>query len=999
MCASERGEPAGDLPNRGGSVALVLLLLLALAASGTAQAQGTLAGTVVDPASEFPVIGASILVIGTTRGAATDLDGNFRIEDLRAGDYTVRVSYVGYQTKEFTGINVRNGQVTRLDVELEEAVLGAENEVVVVGDRPLIDVEQAESAYVITEDEIASRPVRDVQDVIANQAGVTRDPTGLYIRGGRATETGYIVDGVSAKDPLAGTGFGLDLGANALGEVEVSTTGADASQGDATSGVVSIRTREGTDEFEVSLAVQRDDFGFNDDWESTFREDNVEVSVAGPILPGRLRFFASGQTNLSDGFERTITTPDSTFSSVPDQVESSLIEGDFWAPRRGNRWNGLGKLVYLPRAGMKLVGSYQRSIALNQNTRMLQVTGNDAVVQPGFQYAFALQPDAANTYTQDANLAYLLWTHAVGQRSIYEVQVSRLFTRLRADANGRDWRPDNVDSELDPSSIPGFPGDVFGNPGGNVPSDTALFVLPGPGFFNNGGVATDWHDHFAEQVTARAEFTRFTASEAYELTLGGEFTLNDYQWIDISRPWVGAPIQLPDGSFTQSNRLGQSADIWRVKPRRGALFTQHRFRYNGLIASVGARFESWATGDYVDDLVEAEAFTIPESIRQAYLGETASLFGMRWKARLLPKLNVSFPIRENQVLFFSYGHSMRLPHPTYVYTNLDPFYQDRSFFSDLGNPNLDPEIDVAYELGVRNQITANDALNVTAFWRDKFDFITVASVTVPDATGRETNRALRVNGDFARVRGIEVAYTKRVGSWFLGQFSGSYSRATGLSSTNNDALQDLIQDGNTDNTFETPLAWDRPLDLKTSVTLSHDEDQPLLGVPGLNRVRLFVQTTFRSGQRYTPVEFVGRERNPFTGERDWRPIYERSDDPALRFSETGKPWWWFDVRAERRIGLGGSDLLLTLEVENLFNQQNSVIVNPVTGEAYPEVDVPEGMDPDVYFASLRDDPAYDVPTTMRDPRYEDPNTSGLPPFNPARFLTPRHVVFGLSYKF
>ncbi len=971
--------------------ALAVLALLLLAAV-PAWAQGAIAGTITDPDSGFPVISASILVIGTTRGAATDLDGNFRVEGLRAGDYTLRVSFVGYQTKEFTGIAVQDGETTRLDIELQEAVLGSENEIVVVGDKPLIDVERAESAYTITQEQIASRPVRDVQDVISNQAGVTQDPTGLYIRGGRATETGYVVDGVSAKDPLAGTGFGLDLGANALGEVEVITTGADASQGDATSGVVSIRTKEGTDTFQAALGVQRDNLGFNDDWSSTFNEDNYELSLGGPILPGRLRFFLSGQGNIADGFERTITTADSTFSSVPTQVESSLIDADVWAPRRGNRWNGLGKLVLLPKPGMKLVGSYQRSIAINQNTRMLQVTGNDAVISPGFQYAFALQPDRANTYTQDSNLSYLEWTHAVGPQSIYEVQVSRLFTRLRSDANGRDWRPDNVDSELDPGSIPGFPGNIFGNPG-DIPADTALFVLPGPGFFNNGGVATDWHDHFAEQLTARAEFTRFTASEAYELTLGAEATLNDYQWIDIARPWVGAPIQLPDGTFTQSNRLGQSSDVWRVKPRRTAFYTTNRFRYNGLIASVGARFEAWAAGSYVDDLVADSAFTIPATIRESYQDETTSIFGLGWKARLLPKLNVSFPIRDNQVMFFSYGHSMRLPHPTYVYANLDPFYQDRSFFSDLGNPNLDPEIDVAYELGVRNQITADDALNVTAFWRDKFDFITVASVSIEDPTGRETNRALRVNGDFARVRGIEVSYTKRAGAWFLGQFSGSYSRATGLSSTNNDALQDLIQDGNTDNTFETPLAWDRPLDLKASVTLSHNETEPLMGIPGLNRIKLFVQTTFRSGQRYTPVEFVGNERNPFTGERDWRPIYERSDDPALRFSESGKAWWWFDLRAERRIALGGSDLLFTMEVENLFNQQNSVIVNPVTGEAYPQVDA--GTD----FTALRGNPDYDVPTSLRDPRFEDPNTGGLPPFNPARFLTPRHVVFGLSYRF
>ena len=51
---------------------ILLAALAALGASGPAAAQGAISGTVVDPATEFPVIGASVLVIGTTRGAATD---------------------------------------------------------------------------------------------------------------------------------------------------------------------------------------------------------------------------------------------------------------------------------------------------------------------------------------------------------------------------------------------------------------------------------------------------------------------------------------------------------------------------------------------------------------------------------------------------------------------------------------------------------------------------------------------------------------------------------------------------------------------------------------------------------------------------------------------------------------------------------------------------------------------------------------------------------------
>lgn len=962
----------------------LLLALTSLLLAAPALAQGRLAGTVTDAELGDPLPGVNVLVLGTSQGAATDLDGRFAIAGLRAGEYTVQVSYIGYETRQYTGIAVRNGETTTLDVELAPAVLAGE-EVVVVGEKPLIDVEQSSSAMTIGREEIAAAPVREVQQVVASQAGVVRDPTGLYIRGGRADETGFLVDGVSAKDPLAGTGFGLDLGANAFAEVEVTTGGVGADVGDATSGVVSVTTRDGTDAFHGSFSHKRDNLGFNDDWGSTWNEEVYEGTLSGPILPGTLRFFASGQVRLSDDFTR--------FTSVPDQLHSSLYDTEFWMPRADNRWAGLGKLTWLPRPGMKLQGSYQRSLTVNQNTRMLQVTGNDDTIRPGYQYAFALQPDNANTFTHDNNVAYLKWTHVIGNQSFYELQASRLFTRLRADANGRDWRPDNVDSELDPETLGEYPGRLFVDENGDPVDPNVLFVLPGPGLFNNGGIATRWHDHFAEETVLKGTYTRFTANRGYELSAGFDVKLNDYQWIDVIRPWIGAPIITAEGDTTRSNRLGEASDVWRVKPRRAALFVQNQFRYRGLIANLGLRSEFWAPGAYVDDLVADSVYTIPGVIREAYLGETVGLLGLRWKARLLPKVRVSFPVRENQVLFFNYGHSMRLPHPTFLYTNLDPFYQDRSFFGDLGNPNLNPEVDISYEIGFRNQITSDDALTVTAFWRDKFDFITVASVAVRDATGRETQRALRVNGDFARVRGLEVSYVKRIGQWFRGQINASYSRATGLSSTNNEALQQLIQEGNVDNTFETPLAWDRPLDVKASTTFTYDRGRPLFGVPGLNRFRLYVSSTFRSGQRYTPVRFVGNEVNPFTGERDWRPIYETVEDRALRFSEVGAPWWWFDLSLQRSIDVAGQDLNLTLEVTNLFNQQNAVLINPVTGRAYP--DVAPGTD----FAALRGNADYDVPGNLRDPRYEDPNTSGLPPLNPARFLPQRHVLLGLSFEF
>ncbi|GIV60454.1 MAG: hypothetical protein KatS3mg043_1543 [Rhodothermaceae bacterium] len=962
---------------------LACLFLLHLAAVPV-FAQGRIAGTVRDAATGEPLIGVNLIVVGTTSGAATDADGRYVIENLRPGEYAVKVSYIGFETKLFTGIQVRDGRTTPLDVTLQEAVLSTEEEIVIVGEKPLLDVEQSTSAYTIGRDQLDAAPLRNVQEAVATQAGVLQDPTGLYIRGGRAYETGFIVDGVSAKDPLAGTGFGLDIGSNAFSEVEVTTGGLGAEVGDATSGVVSVETQTGGDTFAGFFSHKRDHLGFNDEAASNFNEEIYEFNLGGPIVRGKLRFFVSGQVQLSDGFTRHVATP--------RQVRSSLVDTDFFSPRTGNRWNGLAKLTYDLRPGMRVQASYQRSLTINQNTRMLQVTGNEAVIQPGFQYAFILQPDNANTYAHDNIIAYARWSHVLNERSFYDVQLSRLFTKLRADANGRRWRPENVSTELDPESIVTYPANLFVDENGDPIDPNALFVLPGPGLINNGGIATRFHDHFAEEITLRATYTRFSTDKNNRLNVGLEAKFNDYQWIDVIRPWVGAPIGGDEG--TRTGRLGESADIWRVRPRRGALFGTYQLRYRGLIANAGLRFEYWAPGRYVDRLVDDPLAPILDGVRQAYKNETVKLLGLRYKFRLLPKVRVSFPIQENRVLFFNYGHSTKLPHPTFVYTGLDPFFQDRSFFADLGNPNLDPEVDISYELGLRNQFSQNDVLNLTFFWRDKFDFITVENVVVKDPTGRDVTRAFRVNGDFARVRGVEVSYLKRIGDWFQGQLSGSFSRATGLSSTNNDALQDFLANGDIENTFETPLAWDRPLDLKASVTFTHERDRPLLGIPGLNRFRVYLASTFRSGQRYTPAVFRGREVNPFTGEADWRPVYEIVSDPEKRFSEVGEPWWWFDLNLQRSVALAGTDLVFSLEITNLFNQQNSVIINPVTGKAYPDVD-PETTD----FTQLRDNPDFDVPAGTRDPRYEDPETSGLPPFNPARFLPQRHIMLGVSFRF
>lgn len=974
--------------------------LFVLIASSSAFAQtGGIKGVITDAETGETLIGATVLITGTSFGTATGIDGDYEIDNIRPGEYSVRITYIGFETVLLTAIKVEAGEFTQLDYKLKPKVLTSGEEIVVIGERPIFDVEKSTTSSTISRKDIEAAPVRKVEDAVSLQSGVIKDPTGLYIKGGRAYETGYVVDGVSAQDPLAGTGFGLDLGANSFSNIEVITGGVGAEYGDVTSGVVSVKTRNGGDTYEGSFSHKRDNFGSNVmDHQANYFQDIYEFSIGGPgvlaekilpklglDLPGKITFYATAQVALEDGYTKLSA----------DQIQSSIVGSDFWSPRQGNRWNGMMKLTYNIKPGMRLQAAYQRSLTINQNTRMLQITGADTQVQPGFQFAFSNGfLDNANTYTHDSNLSYLKWTQTLSTSSFYEVQVSRLFTQLRADANGRNWRPDIVDGEFDPESIVTFPGDEFEG------TDDFTYILAGPGYFNNGGIATLWHDHFAEEITVRSSYTKLFGGQENQLVIGFESKFNDYQWIDITRPWIGAPIRIDENTVSETFRVGENFDAWRVKPKRGALFITDKIRYNGLIANIGGRFEYWAPGRYVDERVE-EALdpnvfsTIPTFVAEEYQEDSKEILGLRYKFIFLPKINVSFPVRENQVLFFNYGHSARIPHPSFVYAGLDPFFQDQSDLPSLGNPNLNREVDISYEIGLRNQITSNDALNISAFWRDKYDFVTSQSIRVNDVDGRPVTKAFRINGDYARSRGVEISYLKRYKDLLRGQLSVTYSRAEGLSSTNDDNLSGISGSQNVGNNIETPLAWDRPFDIKGNITFTHARENGILDSPVLNDFQLFLSAVWRSGARYTPYERVGTERNPITGEENWRPIYEQVDDPSQRYSEVGPAWFYMDFNLQKWFTIGETRISTFLEISNILNNKSAVVINPVTGEGYKTYPSDQSE-----LVALRDDRSYDVPNSVRDPRYLDPTDNGLPRYeNPANFLQQRHIVFGLSINF
>jgi len=939
----------------------IYLILTLLVLNESLLAQGTLSGTITDKATKEGLIGATVLLIGTYKGAATDFNGKYTIKDIKPGDYSIRISYVGYKEKIFNGIRIpKDGSIT-LTTALDEQTNELES-VEIIGEKPTVDLESGKSEVRISAGDIKEMNVRNVQDITAMQAGVTQSPDGLQIRGGRVYETQYLVDGINAADPLAGTGFGTEVSSGSIQDVTVMTGGGDAEY-NSNSGTIVTKIKEGGDQFTVGGRWQRDNFGINKLKGTAWNTDLAELSIGTPI-PGtkkKLTLFTSANVGFTSDY----------FGYYAKQQKSSLMDNNtFWSPRQDNKWSNTFKLTYNIGYGTKISLTNQHSISVNQNTRTLQIIGFDQIMVPGFQYAFAQQMDNATTYTHRSNLTALNIRHSINKQWKLDATIGRLFTRLRADANGRPFRDQTLDKVYDPDAIITDPVSIFNNPRSN--SESVLYVLPSAGFNNNGGISTLWHDHHYEEYTFKAKLTYLSTTKIHFASIGFEHKSQNMQWIDVSRPWVGAPIKLADGTFTPSSRIGQSNDVWTVKPQNGAIFGQDEIKYKGIIAVVGARFEYWAPGKFADQAIDNPYTFIAQTNRDEYKKQTSKLFGVRWKARFLPKVRVSFPVTENNVLYFNYGHSLRLPHPRFMYAGLDTNYQNRVSGSNAGNPNLNPEVAVSYELGIKSQITKDFSATLTAFYKDQFDFIVNRTAEIIDPRlGQEfVDRVISINQDYARVRGVEVGFNYRLSKQLRTTFNAAYQVATGKSNTAQESLLQIRQTGQVNTTKEQYLAWDRPWDVKGSVIYTPDSTVKLFNVP-LNKFRFFLFTTWKSGLRYSPFQPAGQNDLG-------RTIYELV--PNSQFTKIGASWFWTDLSITRDFYFSKKvKAFFSIEIKNLFNNNNAQLVNPVTGRAYSDGD--------------------GLPFEQRDPKYTDPNTSGLPPSNPARYLQPRQILYGIGFNF
>ncbi|MFQ6618589.1 MAG: carboxypeptidase-like regulatory domain-containing protein, partial [Fidelibacterota bacterium] len=234
---------------------LLSLLIFAVPVFLYAGTTGKIAGKVTDKSTGEPLPGANVVIVGTDMGAAADIRGEYYILNVPVGKYSVRVSMMGYNPITATNVAVTIDHTTSLDFALEPTVLEAQ-EIVVVAERPMIQKDNTMTRQFISSEQIEEFPMDSFTDIVSMQAGAV----GANIRGGRASGTIIVVDGISLQDPMTGYGIGaggyrglggadaslaVDLPDFAFEEIEMVTGGFNAEYGNAQDAILNIATKEG----------------------------------------------------------------------------------------------------------------------------------------------------------------------------------------------------------------------------------------------------------------------------------------------------------------------------------------------------------------------------------------------------------------------------------------------------------------------------------------------------------------------------------------------------------------------------------------------------------------------------------------------------------------------------------------------------------------------------------------------------------------------------------
>jgi outer membrane receptor protein involved in Fe transport len=311
--------------------------------------------------------------------------------------------------------------------------------------------------------------------------------------------------------------------------------------------------------------------------------------------------------------------------------------------------------------------------------------------------------------------------------------------------------------------------------------------------------------------------------ENHEFKIGGEYT---YQEFD-------------NFTYFISDTANPVADEYHYAPREYAAYIQDNIDFEGLYAKLGCRV------DYFDK--DPSEVILPASNDSASVEPVVAVS---------PRIGFSFMVTENFLFRANIGRYVQPPLYDYMYSyySLIPFPSHITLEAGIGNPLLEPEITMSYELGLQGQIRENMSLTVNAFYKDVSNLIG----SVFEEFYTDQYMAIYGNIEYANVRGIETIF-EFVDDIFTGKISYTLSWARGTSSYASEVwFQYYYYEDYEPEMIFTPASQDYYLDFDQRHRIFV---QGTVNLPA--EFRLFVLGYLGSGFPYTPPGEIGKteERN------------------------------------------------------------------------------------------------------------------------------------------
>ncbi len=918
----------------------LLALLVFLLASTALFAQtgvGKMSGRVLDADTKEPLIGANIILLNTNLGAATDIEGNYFILNITPGTYEVRFSYVGYAPKTIQEVRVVANITYELNVELSTDFTLPD---IVVVDKKFFEAKATNTTKVIDSDQISRLPVRGVQNLASLQSGVViQEGSGgqegnaeINVRGGRGSEVLYIVDGVPQNN-LYNRQTVAQVSNIAIDQISFQVGGYEAKYGQAQSGIVNVTTKSGQPFYNIFFDLQSSNLLNTDPSGSNL----YSGSLSGPIIPGipEHTIFLSGERGwYKDADPPAVpieiwTAPDGSVMDAPVVYESipnnpsSIWRFSGKINSRFGGWNVQLGALWNDRISKNSKSTQNSQAAQRQYKNSSQFIEEQNETNSSF--SGRVSQTVSNTTFWNLNLGYRIFEYQRYNPFLKGPENQLLYgdSLWWADQSGM-----NVNLLGDGRRTPTVDENGVYRPYGYA---SGLFqqredMRIGADFdltsqLDNHllefGFGVEQHTvrgygNFAYLVAgidpSQPDYIRFAQNQpfvfGYDVTGTTKTSTDDPSSLD----WLADPNIQSHPSMAEF-----------LKPRKpilGYLYLQDRFELQDMVLNLGIRM------DYFDikshDLINPE---LPYAGGQDPNKFDIDDFRIKdVEVKFSPRIGIGFPVTEATVFHAQYGTFFQTPELNNMYGGPFDYNQFITMSPQNGfNGGLISEETTQYEVGFRQLLGPNSALNLTAFYKNTKSLVNVEQSQYQRTEGGEVINAIGPqNADFGTIKGFAFSFDVTRLSYLSAsiQYTLSFADGTG-SSTNSSQTAVFRNNDNLPPKVIAPLAFDQRHTAIAVLDFYIPEGEA--GFWELFNINAIL--SFNSGRPYTPVD-------------QWDILGDNglvADNTGYINSAYTPSSFRIDLKVEKGFPIGTFYITPYVWIENLLDADNIVDVWRSTG--------------------------------------------------------------------